>query len=374
MAGPVAAYQVMTTVIAAEGFPAAQSFTITHKDTAEWMDSCSYYFYVPADTPALNVNLTILSGNARMGLLRPSGEPYYELATYSIDPCKYKTAGVCSQPVMNPEPGVWQVVVENKNTGGEARFAVPNQATFIVDAALLGVRANKTTITLDSGMTNTRYVNNFEFTNYLASFDGGVTTAPLGSSFSARASISEKDRLLAYEVNITPGTDKLTASIGNTSEASSDLDLYIFDCTTGKCVLKDFSQRDRSEELVEVLQPSPGKWKIVVDPFLLPASETTFDYFNVFTNPAFGEITPESKATIRPSGSTWDQRVSVRVDAIPTGSRRLMGFVTLSLRAVPEATAANATRASAPPPQASEIVLRKTMIKVVNAAALVGSR
>lgn len=230
--GLKAVHQLQATIIAAEEFTPANNFKIKHTATLEWMRGRSYFFYVPPDTPSLNVQMTISAGNARLLLMRPSGDSHYELATYSTNPCHYQTGGSCSQAVVQPEPGVWQVIVENKNTSGESRFAVPNQAAYKITAEILRNADPAKNIPAD-------------FT----------------SSFTANG-----PHPWIYDLDVKPGTKHLVSAIDNVSQSAADLDLYLFDCTTGQCVLRDFSQRDNSEERVEVQEPSAGKWKIIVDP------------------------------------------------------------------------------------------------------------
>jgi hypothetical protein len=230
--GLKAVHQAQTTIVAAEEFTSADEFKITHTATVEWMYGRSYFFYIPPNTPSLNVQMTIAMGNARMLLMRPSGDSHYELTTYSANPCQYQTRGSCSQAVMKPESGVWQVIVENKNTRGDSRFASPNHATFTMTAELHRAPDPSNNI-------------NKEFT----------------SSFTVNG-----PDLWTYDLDVKPGTKNLLGTIHNVSQMGADLDLYLFDCTTGECVLKDFSQRDNSDERVGVQEPAPGKWKVVVDP------------------------------------------------------------------------------------------------------------
>ena len=225
-------HQMQTTIIAAEEFTTTDGFKIAHTATVEWIDGRSYFFYVPANTAALRVQMTITTGNARMVLMRPSGDSQYELATYSTDPCDYQTGGSCSQSVVKPEPGVWQVVVENKNTRGESRFDSPNHTTFTMTAEI---------------SRNTGPKNN------------------IGADFSSSFTINGPHPWI-HDFDVKPGTKNIVSAIDNVSPTRADLDLYLFDCTKEQCVLKDFSQRDDSDEGVEVQQPSPGKWKVVVDP------------------------------------------------------------------------------------------------------------
>ncbi|HEU4506785.1 MAG TPA: S8 family serine peptidase [Pyrinomonadaceae bacterium] len=230
--GLKAVHRVQATIIAAEEFTNANNFTITQTATLEWMQGRSYFFYVPPNTPSLNVQMTIAAGNARLLLMRPSGDSHYELTTYATNPCAYQTGGSCGQTVVKPEAGVWQVVVENKNTRGDSRFASPNHVTFRMTAEI----SRNTDIRKDAGV-----------------------------DFSSSFTLNNAHPWI-YDLDIKPGTRNLLSAIDNVSQPGADLDLYLFDCSTGECVLKDFSQRDDSDERVEVQQPTAGKWKLVVDP------------------------------------------------------------------------------------------------------------
>lgn len=230
--GLKALHQVQTTIVAAEEFTSADDSKITYAATIEWMRGRSYFFHVPPDTSSLNVQMTISKGNARMLLIRPSGDSHYELATYSTDGCGYRTGGSCSRAVVKPDPGVWEVIVENKNTRGDSRFTVPNQTTFTLTAEIL---------------SNTDPANKI--------------SADVASTFTV-----DRSHPWIYDLDVKTGTKNLVSAIDKVSHAGADVDLYLFDCTTGECVLRDFSQRDNSDERVEVQQPSPGKWKFVIDP------------------------------------------------------------------------------------------------------------
>lgn len=230
--GLKALHQVQTTIIAAEEFTTTNNFKTTHTATLEWMRGRSYFFYVPPNTPSLNVQMQISTGNARMLLIRPSGDSYYELATYATDGCSYRTGGSCSRAIVKPDPGVWEVIVENKNTRGDSRFTVPNRTTFTLTAEIL---------------RNTESAKNI--------------SPDITSNFTV-----EGLHPWIYDLDIKPGTKNLVSAIDKISHAGADVDLYLFDCTTGECVLRDFSQGDNSYERVEVQQPSPGKWKFVIDP------------------------------------------------------------------------------------------------------------
>ena len=43
-----------------------------------------------------------------------------------------------------------------------------------------------------------------------------------------------------------------------------------------------------SEESVTIANPAAGTWVVLVDGFAVPAGTTTYNYVDVFANPAFG--------------------------------------------------------------------------------------
>src|SRR5205823_2225579 len=85
----------------------------------------------------------------------------------------------------------------------------------------------------------------------------------------------------------------------NASDTGADLDLYVFDCHTGSCVLRGSSTSGSANEFVSIANPAAGQWIVLVDPFAVPAGSTTYDELHVVSNPAFGP----GRATDPPAGS-----------------------------------------------------------------------
>ena len=50
-----------------------------------------------------------------------------------------------------------------------------------------------------------------------------------------------------------------------------------------------------SEESVTIANPAAGTWVVLVDGFAVPAGTTTYNYVDVFTNPAFGSVTRDRR-------------------------------------------------------------------------------
>jgi hypothetical protein len=115
--------------------------------------------------------------------------------------------------------------------------------------------------------------------------------------------------------------------IGNPSDPSADLDLFLFDCHTGTCVLSRQSAGGTAVEAVSVNNPAAGLWRAVVDLFAIPSGHTTYDYTDVFQAPTLGSVSITDPQVVRPNGSVWTANASVTPLASPGAGRFLQGFV-----------------------------------------------
>jgi hypothetical protein len=240
----------------------------------------------------------------------------------------YQGAGTWSRIISRPEAGVWQVIVANTNISQKARLASSSHAIVTMNATILTATA-QTARPLELLPADSNYTRNVSFTNQLGPFLGGVAELPLGSAFSEMITIDANRPPQIFELTIPPGTRILDARIDGANQTMADLDLYLFDCTKGTCKLKDFSTNDGAEEEIYVQDPAAGKWKVFVDPFSVEA-RTRFNYFDFFSHPAFGVLKSTGNSSYRPSGTTWTEGVNVTVQAMPTGSRYLAGFIAVT--------------------------------------------
>jgi hypothetical protein len=103
--------------------------------------------------------------------------------------------------------------------------------------------------------------------------------------------------------------------------------LFVFNCTTGSCVLAGQSADGDSEESVTINNPAAGNWVVLIDGFAVPAGTTTYNYVDVFANPAFGSVSVTDANALRPAGSTWTVPGSVTANAAPAAGRVLLGNV-----------------------------------------------
>jgi hypothetical protein len=128
-------------------------------------------------------------------------------------------------------------------------------------------------------------------------------------------------------VSVSAGSTSLRATIGSTSDPGADLDLYVYNCTTGTCVLAGQSADGDSEESVTIANPAPGTWVTLVDGYAVPAGSTSYDYVDAFTNSAFGSVAITDANALRPAGSSWAVPGTVTANAAPATGRVLLGTV-----------------------------------------------
>jgi hypothetical protein len=101
----------------------------------------------------------------------------------------------------------------------------------------------------------------------------------------------------------------------------------VFDCTTGSCALAGQSADGDSEESVTINNPAAGTWVALVDGFAVPSGSTTYNYVDVFANPAFGSVSVTDANALRGTGSSWIVPGSVTANAAPAAGRVLLGNV-----------------------------------------------
>ena len=126
---------------------------------------------------------------------------------------------------------------------------------------------------------------------------------------------------------MTAGSTSLRATIGSPSDPAADLDLFVFNCTTGTCVLAGQSADGDSEESVTIANPAAGMWVVLVDGFAVPAGTTTYNYVDVFTNAGVRLGLGHRRQRAAAGRCVVDGAGSVTANAAPASGRVLLGNV-----------------------------------------------
>src|SRR5215208_6194977 len=283
-------YQTMNVVIAADQFAAENNYAVAKSDSIGPGQFRSYFFYIPAGTPAFKVDLDG-GGAAGKGAIRFLRWNAWGLGVDSngVSNCYNPSIGGCttgsptSRTQSNPQAGVWEVTVDARRNSDSA------SAPFTLTASILGATVSPNPDIIPTATAGIPVARSYTITNLFGDFTGKAVGTALGSAYRATPSITNHTQQ-TFDVTVTAGASSLRATIGSPSDPAADLDLFVFNCTTGTCVQAGSNADGDSEESVTIANPAAGLWRVLVDGFAIPAGTTTYNYVDVFAAPAFGAI------------------------------------------------------------------------------------
>ena len=319
-------YQTMNVVVAADQFTSGNSYTVTKSGSLGPGQYQTYFFNVPAGTPALKVDMTG-GGPTGAGAIRFLRWHPYGVAIDSngVSNC-YNGTGTCatgsatSRTVTNPFAGVWEVTVDARRNSDAV------SAPFTLTVSILGATVAPNPDTIASATIGVPVNRSYTLTNLYGPFIGrGVGTA-LGSAYIDTPTIAHA-AVQTFDVTVPAGSTALRATIGSPSDPAADLDLFVYNCTTGPCVLAGQSADGDSEESVTVANPAAGLWRVEIDGYSVPAATTSYKYIDLISNAAFGTIAVTDADALRPAGASWNVPATVTANAAPSAGRVLYGNV-----------------------------------------------
>jgi len=322
-------YQTMNVVIAANEFNAGNNYSVTNSGTVGRNNALHFFYRIPANTPAFKVDFsgpsaTPGTGQARFLTFHPYGVGIESNASTS---CYLPSAGSCvgspsSRTIVNPLAGVWELTVEARRTSDI------DPVPFTLTASILGASVSPNPDTIASATIGTPSARSYTLTNLFGAFTGRAVGTSLGSAKIETPSASIGVGVTRpYPIVVTAGSTSLRATIGGTSDAGADLDLYVDNCTGGPCVQVGSSADGDSEESVTINNPAAGNWQVRVVGFAIPSGNTTYNYVDVFANAAFGSVSVTDANAVRPSGASWTVPGSVVANSAPASGRVLLGNV-----------------------------------------------
>lgn len=276
----------MTVAVVASHSLAGAPYTQRFSGSVQRTATTSYFVDVPKGTKALQVDLSGISAGSqvRWVAFNPYGvdvdAPTSKVTCYTNDKSDPKLCNATSRSYADPLPGVWELQVEAKRTTPTLRNP------FTLRAAAQGVTVTPAEQTLAAQPGQPQPVQwsvRNDFGAVAAQGQGG----PLGSGHRERPTISTGQKQ-QYEVVVPEGAASLEASIGNPSDLTADLDLYVYD-SAGAVVAR--SADGDSEESVSIPKPKPGTYVVEVDGYSTAAGGTAYDYLDVFTSPTLGSVT-----------------------------------------------------------------------------------
>ncbi len=322
-------FQTMNVVVAADAFSPAGGFSVTKTGSVGRAQQLTHFVRVPLGVPALKVDFsgpsaTPGTGQARFLRWHPFG---LGIDSNAVSNCYLPAAAAgcstgsqTSRTTSDPLTGVWEITVDAR------RSSDADSAPYTMTASILGATVSPNPDVIASATAGVPIARAYTITNGFGAFTGRATGTTLGSANRLVPTIADAEQQ-QFDFVVTAGSSSLRATIGGTSDAGADLDLFVFNCTTGSCVLAGQAADGDSEESVTIANPAAGAWRVVVDGFAVPAGTTTFNYIDVFVNAAFGSVQVTDANALRPAGASWNVPGTVTANIAPAAGRVLYGNV-----------------------------------------------
>jgi hypothetical protein len=321
-------YQTMNVVVAADQFTAGNNYTVAKSGNLGPGQFVTYFFNVPAGTPAFKVDMTgggaaVGAGAIRFLRWHPYGATIDNNGVSncynpSIGGCS--TGGALSRTVTNPFPGVWEVTVDARRNSDAV------SAPFTLTASILGATVAPNPDTIASATVGVPVARNYTITNIYGAFTGRAVGGALGSAKIDTPTIAH-GAVQTFDVMVPAGTTALRATIGSPSDPGADLDLFVYNCVSGTCVLAASTADGDSEESATVANPAAGLWRVEIDGYSVPAGTTTYKYIDLLSAAAYGTIAVTDADALRAAGAVWVVPGTVTANAVPATGRVLYGTV-----------------------------------------------
>jgi hypothetical protein len=321
-------FQTMNVVVATDGFNAANGFSVTKTGTVGRAQQLTHFVQVPAGAPALKVDFSGPSAAAGTGQARfLRWHPYgLGIDSNSVSNCYTPAAGACTtgspltRTASNPFAGAWEITVDAR------RSSDADSAPYSLIASVLGATVSPDPDVIASATSGVPIARSYTITNGFGAFTGRAAGSTLGSANQMTPVIAAGEQQ-SFDVVVTAGSTSLRATIGSPADVGADLDLFVYNCTSGTCVLAAQNADGDSEESVTIANPAAGAWRVVVDGFAVPAGTTQFNYIDIFVNPALGSLSVTDANALRPAGASWSVPGSVTANLAPATGRVLLGNV-----------------------------------------------
>jgi hypothetical protein len=313
---PVVDLEMLNTVVAAAQ-PVAPAYSIVTTGSVDRNSASSLFLTVPPGAAALQVNLSKIADGSQVAFeaFTPAGfraTPFDRFCyTNRVNPTSCRTSP-SERTHPNPEPGVWELTVDSIDTSP----VLDNP--FTLTARIQGVTVEPAVVELPSVTLGTPTPVTWTLTNPFGPVSVSAAGGPLGSAARSRETIAEGETQ-TFEVDVPEGASALEVSIGNPSDATADLDLFL--SKDGEFIA--FSADGDSEESVSVESPAPGTYQVEVGGFAIPAGSTEYDYRNIYFSPSLGSVSGPDTAVTLANGATTTIAGSVTALAAPSSGRQL---------------------------------------------------
>jgi hypothetical protein len=195
-----------------------------------------------------------------------------------------------------PAPGVWELALNDRADSSEHDWSVdPAQYLPPTD---IGVKAvlYRTSLEQEGNVVHVL--------NTGAEFEGGVSTTSLAGMRSETFKLST-GAMRAFDIEVEPGQEMLVVEAAKLSGDSLDADLYLIECTQGRCWSAYRADHRHSNERVIVERPAAGKWKAVVVVTGSRSGQVEMSFTDYYAHPGLGALVSADDIRGRSPKDAW---------------------------------------------------------------------
>ena len=321
----------MNTVFVAHEFTDANAYTIQTSGQVGRNATQHFFVRVPVGASALKIDMDAGGSSAGAGQVRflrysPQGLPADSTTStncYNPDAGAGCAGGTStSRTVSNPQPGVWELVVEARRTSDAL------VAPFSLSATVLGAAISPNPDVVPSAAIGTPQTRNYSVTNLLAGFTGRlVGGGSLASTQTQRLTVAHLDQT-TFDVTLPAGVSTYNVRTLNAADPRADIDLFVFRCNPA-CTQVGAGTTATANESVTLTNPVAALYRIVLDGFSVPEGTSEVDVVDSYVSAALGSLTTADANAARPTGSAWDPTATLTVLADPGAGRKITGSLTV---------------------------------------------
>ncbi|MEV6690124.1 S8 family serine peptidase [Micromonospora sp. NPDC051196] len=307
-------------VVVASNDVVQPNFAYSTQGTVDRNHTTSYFVTVPPGAGALQVNLSGIAtaSQTRFIAINPYGVPVESTSSLACFTNHVSTV-VCNpfeRDYANPMPGIWEIEVESRRTSPSLNNP------FQLQARVQGVAVEPAVVELPSVTTGTPTPVTWSLKNTFGPVTVTGQGGALSSTHTERPTIVEL-AVQEFTVVVPAGATSFTARIGNVSNASADLDLFVY----RGGVLVAYNADGDSEEFVTLNNPAAGTYTVVVEAYSVDGAggSTAYDYRDSYSSPALGTLTAAGSSLTLAHGATGTLTGTVTAQSAPPAGRTLSG-------------------------------------------------
>jgi len=311
---------IPVTIVAAPELSLSNGYALAVPVSVDRPGRHSEFFRVPSGVAALTIEVEHNREWLIGGIVSPENVPQQPILV--VDPI----AGKRSITISDPTPGVWETTLYDIGESWKYDWRLGHK-TLPATVAQVRARAFGVTVTdstRESDASGRPHA--LDVKNDFAEFNGSAVSGALISIRSVSLAVNGFEQRV-FPLNLDDGASLLGAEVRTTQQEAISVNVFLFSCTTGRClpVRSVRGGRDVTRALIE--KPSHGVWKIVVSLSSTGNTPQVAIYDDYIADAKLGTLTSTDLNGRRAIGERWSVEATALVKAKPNSGRSCASLV-----------------------------------------------